>query len=248
MNYCPAGYELPYHPNELIGLEKYLFKFISPTPILYFQLLTASELDWMYLKLLSAFGNRRPATVHNTIKDKLTGELGVYADLRSTDAIRCDPEVYAFLNQKLEQVCHPIWRSNHGITRNFNQRELWTVLGYKAGDFFKTHCDSMIRAINSPNKLDLLPEQVWYPNNPVRKLTTLIYFNDYSSAEVAPPGAFTGGELAFYRLKDKGQQVVIKPKAGWALTFPSNFMFAHEVKKITSGYRFSAATWTDVDD
>ena len=34
-----------------------------------------------------------------------------------------------------------------------------------------------------------------------------------------------------------------KPKVGSALIFPSNFMFPHEVKKITNGERWSIVSW-----
>ena len=34
-----------------------------------------------------------------------------------------------------------------------------------------------------------------------------------------------------------------KPKVGSALIFPSNFMFPHEVKKVTSGERWSIVSW-----
>ena len=34
-----------------------------------------------------------------------------------------------------------------------------------------------------------------------------------------------------------------RPKAGSAIIFPSNFMFPHEVKKVTNGERWSIVSW-----
>ena len=64
-------------------------------------------------------------------------------------------------------------------------------------------------------------QQYGYPH-----LTSLIFLND----------DYEGGEFTLCGEnldKDKGSAVV----------FPSNFMFPHEVKKVTSGVRYSIMTW-----
>lgn len=48
---------------------------------------------------------------------------------------------------------------------------------------------------------------------------------------------FEGGEFVF------NDEYEVKLKQGDILYFPSNFMFAHEVKPVTSGERFSFVTW-----
>lgn len=249
---CPPSYHIIYDENELYGIEDHIFDFNKPNPIMYFEFLKSDELNWAYLQLLSSFGNNQRAKVHKVIDNKLIDNIGVYDDLRSTDAIICPHELYTFLEDKLQERCYPIWRNNHELIGEFKRRQPWTVLGYKAGDFFKQHCDSMIRIKNMTTEpKNMVSNQIWYPNNPVRKFTTLLYFNDYQEGTIARPGTYTGGELTFNRIRvDKNNpqnRLTFKPKAGWALTFPSNFVFSHEVKMITSGYRFSAATWTDFD-
>lgn len=47
-----------------------------------------------------------------------------------------------------------------------------------------------------------------------------------------------GGEFGFF-----DRQIVIKPKKGSILFFPSNFMFPHEILPVTSGTRYSIITW-----
>lgn len=49
---------------------------------------------------------------------------------------------------------------------------------------------------------------------------------------------FEGGEFAFFNQKLK----YTIPK-GAALMFPSNFMYPHEVMKVTNGTRYSIVTW-----
>lgn len=49
---------------------------------------------------------------------------------------------------------------------------------------------------------------------------------------------FEGGEFAFF-----DGEIVYKLNKGDVLMFPSNFMYPHEVKKVTSGTRYSIITW-----
>ena len=56
----------------------------------------------------------------------------------------------------------------------------------------------------------------------------IVYLNDN----------YTGGEISFLT-----QGVTIKPKIGDLVTFPGNLHYAHEVKEILSGDRYSIPTW-----
>jgi len=49
---------------------------------------------------------------------------------------------------------------------------------------------------------------------------------------------FKGGEFSFFNKKAK-----IKLKAGDALIYPCNFLYPHQVAKITTGVRYSVITW-----
>jgi hypothetical protein len=69
----------------------------------------------------------------------------------------------------------------------------------------------------------------WLPNHtPQRDYTALVYLNDN----------FTGGELVF---PDRG--VVIIPKPGLFVGFPSNHEFVHSVPNVLSGRRYSVPVW-----
>jgi hypothetical protein len=73
----------------------------------------------------------------------------------------------------------------------------------------------------------------WVPNHtPNRDYTGLAYLND----------DFTGGELVFPDL-----DVVIAPKPGLLVGFPSNHKFVHAVPKVLSGKRYSLPVWFTVN-
>jgi predicted 2-oxoglutarate/Fe(II)-dependent dioxygenase YbiX len=39
-------------------------------------------------------------------------------------------------------------------------------------------------------------------------------------------------------------EVVLKPKAGTCVVFPSSFQYPHEIKAVTSGTRWSIVSWS----
>jgi hypothetical protein len=49
---------------------------------------------------------------------------------------------------------------------------------------------------------------------------------------------YAGGEWGFF-----DGQIKMKPPKGSAVMFPSNFMFPHEIFKVTRGVRYSIITW-----
>ena len=69
----------------------------------------------------------------------------------------------------------------------------------------------------------------WIPNHtPQRDYTGIAYLNE----------DFTGGDLVFPEL-----DVVITPKAGLLVGFPSNHDFVHAVPEVLSGKRYSLPVW-----
>ena len=61
-------------------------------------------------------------------------------------------------------------------------------------------------------------------------LTCNVYFNDERD--------YQGGDLHFASTND-----TFRPSTGDILLFPSNWMFYHKVKEITSGVRYSGTFW-----
>lgn len=69
-------------------------------------------------------------------------------------------------------------------------------------------------------------------------VTALVYLNSSSENESQDLNSFVGGEHYFNYLNIK-----YKPKKGDILMFPSNYMAAHEVMPVTSGFRYSYLGW-----
>lgn len=61
-----------------------------------------------------------------------------------------------------------------------------------------------------------------------RALSCIIALND----------DYDGGEISFF-----GRELSFKLKKGSIIMFPSNFMYPHEIQKVTSGTRYSIITW-----
>jgi 2OG-Fe(II) oxygenase superfamily len=73
----------------------------------------------------------------------------------------------------------------------------------------------------------------WLPNHtPQRDYTVLVYLNDN----------FTGGELVF-----PDREVVVIPKPGLFVGFPSNHKFVHAVPNVLSAKRYSLPVWFTMD-
>ena len=84
---------------------------------------------------------------------------------------------------------------------------------YREGGFMNQHIDNIHHSHG---------QQYGYPH-----ITSLIFLND----------DYEGGEFVICGDKQ------IEKKQGSAIIFPSNFMYPHEVKKVTKGKRFSVMTW-----
>lgn len=63
-----------------------------------------------------------------------------------------------------------------------------------------------------------------------RTLSVVLYLND----------DYTGGEINFPHVSNG---ITIKPEAGSAIFFPSNFVFTHSVNEISEGTRYSLPNW-----
>ena len=85
---------------------------------------------------------------------------------------------------------------------------------YAEGGFMRNHVDNIYRSHG---------QQYGYPH-----LTSLLFLNDN----------YKGGD--FMMLDDSYKPEI---KKGSVIVFPSNFMYDHEVKKVTEGNRYTIMTW-----
>ena len=118
----------------------------------------------------------------------------------------------------------------HGITLRCNKRvevrfstaelfvESFFVACLFTGDSHIPHADN-----------ERLENGGWIPNHtPQRDYTGIAYLNE----------DFTGGDLVFPELN-----LVITPKPGLLIGFPSNHDFVHAVPEVLSGKRYSLPVW-----
>jgi len=213
-------------------------KYLKNIPYIYREnLLTIDEVNLIYKNALKNFVKRAYATVH----DYSTGAAGTRLNIdgRYTHNIPCDAQVYSTLNNTLENRIYPLMQEHYEITGKLQLAESWQVLGYGQGYFFGNHCDNCIW--NAPGH----DEQLWWTNTPKRKYSTVIWVNDQVEG-YSRTGQYVGGSFVLTRVLDADKKsVVIKPKAGSMITFPSNFQFMHEVRKVLRGYRISCVAWHD---
>ncbi len=219
--------------------EGYFPKFLTGVPHIHQEnFLTEDEIKLVYQSALVNFPKRQYATVHDYSSGVASTKLSI--DGRYTHGIPCDPEVYTTLASAVETRLYPLIESHYEVKGKLKVSEAIQVLGYGEGYFFGNHCDNCLW--QAPGH----EEQLWWANTPHRKYSTVIYLNDQVEG-YSKTGEYAGGDFVLTRVLDADRKsVVIKPKAGSMITFPSNFMFMHEVKKVLRGYRISCVVWHDV--
>jgi len=109
------------------------------------------------------------------------------------------------------------------FSKRVHSAEPVQFLRYGVGGFYKPHCDG--EALwRSGNRLE-------WRRNTDRDISMVVFLND----------DFAGGVLAFPE-----QGIVVPPRAGTLVAFPSSHHFMHGVTPVTSGERFSLVSWMDV--
>ena len=109
-----------------------------------------------------------------------------------------------------------LYQKKHPYMKYFNPNRTtdFKINKYGKGGFMSEHADNIHHSHG---------QQYGYPH-----LTSLIFLND----------EYDGGDFILCDGK------FIAPKQqGSAVVFPSNFMYPHEVKEVTSGNRYSIMTW-----
>lgn len=54
---------------------------------------------------------------------------------------------------------------------------------------------------------------------------------------------YEGGELIFSNPQMNHEEIIVKPKKGRAIIWPSNFLYPHKVNFVTKGIRYSVVCW-----
>lgn len=163
--------------------------------------------------------------------DKTTGLLNAlddwhvhsYADHLSEELVSFDDDLYiCYMDSPLKQkIQDKLWFAIEDYINYFDFEWYNSWAGYTEirfnkypeGSRMRVHCDHIHTLFDGS----------------VRGIPTLTMLGALNNK-------YEGGELYICNQK-------IELKAGSLVIFPSNFMFPHEVKEVTSGTRFSYVSW-----
>ena len=146
--------------------------------------------------------------------------------IRHTDIYTLTPTLLEHYNENMEALKAEIEEFFYCSLTTASKPQL---LAYEAGGYYRCHSDDSSELRSKEGKLIGFKQVA-----PERKITTLLFVND----------DFNGGELMFnYLYNSKQEQVVLKPKRGQMVVFPSNPIFSHEVLHVKEGLRISIAQW-----
>jgi predicted 2-oxoglutarate/Fe(II)-dependent dioxygenase YbiX len=130
-------------------------------------------------------------------------------------------------NEILDNLMHTVYNVHEQKFSTLYKSTLKNIetpqfLKYEIGDKYGDHNDSEDWANNGQLARVM-----------ARDITVLLYLNE----------DFEGGELEFTRLG-----ITIKPKKGMMIAFPSYIEFSHRVHPLTSGTRYTLATWIETEN
>ena len=116
------------------------------------------------------------------------------------------------------------------------------VLGYPPGARYGGHSDNCTPIFDENGKFSqfkcLLPQRV---------ISTILFLSD-SVDEIHGPNQCVGGNVSFNHLEYKdGETLLVEPKKGRLVAFPSNPYFGHEVHEVYDGYRISIVEWFNAE-
>ena len=149
---------------------------------------------------------------------------GLDETIRKTILHQPTREIRAFFEKIINAKKEKIERFFNCLLTNGSDIQ---ILEYKDGGFYKRHADNASEIYKNGKLIN------YKLIAPQRKITTLLFLND----------DFEGGEIEFSHLRYADlNRVILKPKAGQMIVFPSHGLFAHEVKKV-KGNRFAIVKW-----
>ncbi len=120
--------------------------------------------------------------------------------------------------------------------------EAVNALGYPPGGEYRAHCDNCMPLFNSSGNMTGFEH-----NMPGRVLSTILFLTD-GVDEISGENQCVGGNLMFNRFLDRGgEPLLIEPKKGLFIAFPSNPYYQHQVFTVYEGFRVSLVDWHNAE-
>lgn len=111
-------------------------------------------------------------------------------------------------------------------------------LGYKVGDRYDKHSDNCEPILDASGRI--LRFEYSIPN---RQISTLLFLTD-SVMDITGKLQCIGGNLSFPFIRDQQNEIlIVEPRIGLFVAFPSNPIFVHEVHEVFEGFRMVIVDW-----
>jgi len=153
------------------------------------------------------------------------GERRIDENVRRVMCATVQGPIEDSVKARLEAV-RPRLQEHFGIALSANPHPEFLI--YKEGAFYKPHADA-----------------VYDPNDPVhrRRVSVVVFLN--RDSEKPAQDHYCGGRLTLHGIMKEPQWAncafSLDPQPGLLIAFTSDLL--HEVKPVTSGYRFSIVSW-----
>lgn len=138
-------------------------------------------------------------------------------DTQTVDNSQIKPLLETIIRRAVFDIINPFYN----IT--IDSSEAPQILRYGVGGHYKEHIDAESMFVNKG--------KIEWKQNVARDVSFIFYLND----------SYEGGELNL-----PNQNILLKPKKGMFVAFPSYHKFLHGVLPVTSGERFAIVTWATI--
>jgi predicted 2-oxoglutarate/Fe(II)-dependent dioxygenase YbiX len=111
-------------------------------------------------------------------------------------------------------------------------------LGYKVGDRYAKHSDNCEPVLDANGSILRFKYSM-----PHRQISTVLFLTD-SVMDITGAYQCIGGNLSFPFIRDQhNEMLIVEPRIGLFVAFPSNPIFTHEVHEVFEGFRMTIVDW-----
>lgn len=189
--------------------------------------LSRAQCDALYHEVIGRYSKKQLSRVYMPSGVGSQIDLGArYTHYYDPHSFTIGQELDKLFNDAVSLACQQVWgKVATAVART-------QLLGYEERCMFRTHADNSV-----------LSPIGWVRNDPTRDISGILYVSEHAEFSTRP-GQFSGGEFVFDNLVDEyNKKIVVKPKKGQLILFPSDPRFIHSVLPVTGGYRIAFVNW-----